>query len=205
MDDLGGAGWEGGVEEPPPPPPPPPAPAQEDARIAEGAHAGDDLEDIGADERARAGQQRPAAPRGARLYTVNGQRVAVTMHQSYQHRGDELRHLSLYMYIRLITCVPANAEPETADAAEGGGEEGTGAGAAAGAGAGRPRSRRYEFDEPHPLCETHVQRLRSKFPTLIMAGPRPPAYPGPRPARPTASWYRRAEAFAAFILVLFKP
>ncbi|RYE99541.1 MAG: hypothetical protein EOO41_00920 [Methanobacteriota archaeon] len=39
----------------------------------------------------------------------------------------------------------------------------------------------------------------------MWSGPRPPPYPGPRPANPSATWRRRAREYAAAMLVLFKP
>jgi hypothetical protein len=60
--------------------------------------------------------------------------------------------------------------------------------------------------EFHPLFHTHELQLRSKINPFILGGnpPRRPP-PLPKPENPTEAWTKKANAFAAYYLVLFRP
>ena len=67
----------------------------------------------------------------------------------------------------------------------------------------RTRNGRFDFDDKHPLCKSHEQRLRSDVRIGILAGRGPPPFPGPQ--SDTAVWRRTAQTFAQYIVTLLCP
>jgi hypothetical protein len=73
---------------------------------------------------------------------------------------------------------------------------------------GRPDNLRMGFaSNLHPLFHiTHELQLRSKINPWIFGGNPPPKPPPlPKPDNPTEAWIRKANTFAAYYLVLFRP
>lgn len=165
-----------------------------DVNVDEELQGGDVEEYTGADPRAA---QR--ARGGSRVFETDDGPVMVSNDDIYAHRPLQLQHMSYATFFRCVSLVKRKGEAD---------HDG------AGDGRGRKRNGRYKFQEPprgavlahqFPLADTHELALRSKYTVLIYCGPRPPLWPGPRPERDTATWRRRALAFARYMLVLFKP
>ena len=118
----------------------------------------------------------------------DGRSVLVTQSWQYQYRGFALADLSRIEYASLID-VRRKSKKRCHE------------------GAGRPYTRRFEFDRDCPLFESHEQIIRSKQRTPIMYG-RAPMLPGPRPSaadKDADSWIIRADSFARYYLVCFRP
>jgi len=127
--------------------------------------------------------------------TGRGQAVPVPQHLHYAHRGVGLEVLSLYEYSALVSVVEKKKKKGSEKPPQPEGKRT----------AGRPANQTYEFSVGHPLRDTHVQQLRSKQCTPILAGKRPPSYPGPMPEVLNRAWERAAAAYARYVLLLFKP
>ena len=69
---------------------------------------------------------------------------------------------------------------------------------------GRHNNATFEFTKDYPLNKTHVQRIRSKF-CIPLAVQGAPKYPSPKPAQFCKNWKKKADKFAAYIIVLFRP
>ena len=117
----------------------------------------------------------------------------------YRFRGIHLRDLNRWEYWCLVRVVKTTTE--TYDGAASNKPK-----------RGRPSSRRFEFGgSPNdiPILHSHHQILRSKQCTLKFLQ-NPPCHPGPcpPPEAPQAEqdkWVRRANRFAQYFLVLFRP
>ena len=70
---------------------------------------------------------------------------------------------------------------------------------------GRKNNPSFDFLPEHALFRTHVQRLRTKPATVMLAAPGAPAFPGPEPSIFSAGWRRKAKAFAKYCSVLLIP
>ena len=73
---------------------------------------------------------------------------------------------------------------------------------------GRQSNAKYPFMIGHPLAGTYHQTLTSKQCTCILSGKPPPNYPGTRPNIDTnkyISWKKKADFFATFYIIGFKP
>ena len=69
---------------------------------------------------------------------------------------------------------------------------------------GRKCNATFDFTVEHPLHEIDLQRIRSKFrvPTPFQ---RPPKLPPRKPDVGSEVWNRKAEKFANYMLVFFRP
>ena len=73
---------------------------------------------------------------------------------------------------------------------------------------GRRSNAKFPFMIGHPLAGTHHQTLTSKQCTCILSGKPPPNYPGSRPNIETKmyiTWKKKADFFATFYIIGFKP
>jgi hypothetical protein len=72
---------------------------------------------------------------------------------------------------------------------------------------GRAACAVFPFDPGCALADSHEQYLRARQSTPIIAGMRPPRYPGAPPTNPLhmRQWQRAATLFAAFVAVVFIP
>jgi hypothetical protein len=65
------------------------------------------------------------------------------------------------------------------------------------------------FSEGHPQAASHHLRLRTKFVVPLLAGARPPRFPGPRPSESlpikVRKWEQRACKFAEFAITVYHP
>ena len=112
-------------------------------------------------------------------------------HVHYRYRGPALQRLNLYEYGGIINITAKEADEN---------QPGQGA-----QGANRPKNGRITFADGHPLKDTHIQQIRSKHVCPVLAGGPPPSYPGPSIPGRGAQWRKKADAFARYILTLFKP
>lgn len=129
----------------------------------------------------------------APLYAVGKQLISVPQDVSYALRGSELKDLALWEYVMLISIVKKTAAATQNDG-HGGPQQ------------GRRNNTRFPFHPDHPLYSTHVQVLVSKHATPIISGMRVPKCPDPvTDTDRNPAWQRQADAFAAFMLTLFKP
>ena len=126
---------------------------------------------------------RPAA---ATIYKSKEGPRPVSQAVHYSYRGTKLAFYSLFEYAAIITIVEKPKENERSS------------------GAGRKRNAVFEFAEGHPLRESHVQQIRSKLcvPTPIQKPPKPPPT---KPQKHSELWEKKAERFANYMLVLFRP
>ena len=126
---------------------------------------------------------RPAA---ATIYKSKEGPRPVSQAVHYSYRGTKLAFYSLFEYAAIITIVEKQKENERSS------------------GAGRKRNAVFEFAEGHPLRESHVQQIRSKLcvPTPIQKPPKPPPT---KPQKHSELWEKKAERFANYMLVLFRP
>ena len=128
-----------------------------------------------------------------------GESVAVEQHVHYRYRGDRLEEMSYLEYMGIIKVVHRNrdeGETQNDDSTQR-------------TGPGRPQNQIFEFAEGHELRDSHVQQLRSKHVTPILAGPHVPSYPK-RPhqdahGRPPREWRKKAEVFALYMMTLCCP
>ena len=141
----------------------------------------------------------------APVYWVDGQPIAVSPGQHFLLRNASLRFMSLVEFslcTQVVQKKKAQEEPANADAQT---EEQPHLNASRNR--GRPSNMRMSFaSEFHPLFHTHELQLRSKINPFILGGnppPRPP--PLPKPENPTEAWIKKANVFAAYYLVLFRP
>ena len=110
--------------------------------------------------------------------TKSGQIVGISQHLHYLHRCGKcddksveinehpLFNINFLEYSTMIAIVPkSKAAPKDKKSS----------------GKGRTPNKRFPFASNHPMANTHVQRLRTKFMVPILASkPRPPP-PGPVP------------------------
>jgi hypothetical protein len=133
----------------------------------------------------------------------DGKISAVAQHTHYHFRGPLLQHLSLFEYSALVTIVPSPSAVPTPPTEDGPIPV---TGTPARRGAGRPCNLTFKFHPRHPLYSTHVQRLRSKVPTIALAGKAPPRLPTPALGVERNSAYRsNANIFGAFWLIVHVP
>ena len=129
---------------------------------------------------------KPYQPVGATVYKSKKGPQVVSQVINYAHRGKCLSHYSLYEYAGIIVIIekPKQCNSKTA--------------------AGRKRNATFQFSKDHPLHDSHVQQIRSKFcvPTPIHKAPK---VPPPKPEEQSEIWNRKAEKFANYMLVLFRP
>jgi hypothetical protein len=146
------------------------------------------------------------APCGsAPVYWVDGKPIAVSPGQHYLLRNASLRFMSLGEFSLCTQVVQKKKAQEEAANRDAQTEEQPHPNASRNR--GRPSNLRMAFaSELHPLFHTHELQLRSKINPFILGGnppPRPP--PLPKPENPTEAWTKKANAFAAYYLVLFRP
>ena len=68
---------------------------------------------------------------------------------------------------------------------------------------GRPTNGLIQFAAGHPLFESHIQRIRSKFKVPVpRRSPRPPPI---KPLQLTEAWKKQAREYAKHAMVLFCP
>jgi len=121
----------------------------------------------------------------------------------YRYRGRDLKMLNRYEYCSLVRTVKSTGSI--------GEDEGNNVSSKK---TGRKKSRQFQFDRQDgqgdmPIRFSHHQILRSKQCTLKFVQ-NPPRHPGPEPvpdATPVEKqkWRKRANRFAAYYLVLFRP
>jgi hypothetical protein len=146
------------------------------------------------------------APCGSAIvYRVDGEPVAVSPGQHYLLRNRGLHDMSLVEF-NLCTQVVQKKKVKK-DAAEGDVQTEQQNHPNVSRGRGRPDNLRLGFaSNLHPLFHTHDLQLRSKINPWILGGNPPPKPPPlPKPGNPTEAWIRKANAFAAYYLVLFRP
>lgn len=128
-----------------------------------------------------------------KVYDVNGEKVPVAGAEHYQRRGEALHALNLDEYMGALEIRPLSKASAKAK------EKGE---------TYHIPDNAYEFDEAHPLRETHLQyeRGRGKMATLMFSGA-PPPKPPPQveEGRRNAAWKRMASAYAAYFITLFVP
>lgn len=131
----------------------------------------------------------PANLRNASAHTYKGPggvQTAVSSHQHYMCRPKELYFMNA-MEFDLLTEIKIK-------------------GTSNGGARGRKANSRFNLAPTHPLTDTHEIRLKSRIDPFILGGKPPPSLPK-LPAKPDRSsqWQKRADAFAAYYLVLFRP
>lgn len=147
------------------------------------------------------------------LYEVNGRKVPVAQEACYAARGEELALMNYHTWLRTIAIRPisnsnggrARQQQQQGQAAEAEEMEGDDENNNQATGRRREPNARFRFRDGFVLAETHEQTMLSKYRVLILAGPRPPAWPGPRPERLTHGWKEKARRYARYMLVLFRP
>ncbi len=137
--------------------------------------------------------------------------VPVSQHTHYLYRGAELAELNLVEYGALVDVIrqPKNPEDEemlepTSPRGEPDNHEDCPNVGMAAPRRGRPVNGVFDFHPDHPLHDTHVQRIRSKFKCPILAGGPAPRYPGPRVVGNT-TWLKKAEKYSSYMLARIKP
>ena len=127
----------------------------------------------------------------ATLYRTGGTRVAVPQHVHYKYRGPTLGALNLYEYTALVKVVQKPGADNTRSAPTDG------------AGAGRRANATYDFDNVHPLSNSHHQQLRSKVLVPILAGRPPPRFMTQRIEN--EQWQKKADQFGLYYTSLLVP
>jgi ATP-dependent DNA helicase PIF1 len=120
--------------------------------------------------------------------------------EDYRCRGDDLQHLNFYEYCSLISVLKEEYDQKTTANTSSSSDFFE----AYTTGAGRPKNLRFQFTPSHQFYRTHVQRIRSKPATVILAGKIPP-YPGKKPKEKSQQWQKKAECFAQFCSILLIP
>ena len=111
-------------------------------------------------------------------------KVLVPVADLYENRGEELAELSRIEYTAIVQVKRVYSAPKT-----------------------EPR---FPFKEGYLLAPYYQQSLRSKQCTVIVCSPQP-RHPGEKPRQGSVSesavknWEKRADAFARFVLILFRP
>ena len=111
----------------------------------------------------------------------------------YRLRGPELQDLNFYEYCSLITIISNKASTHCQ------GDDSTAPRR------GRRPNLSFQFLFGHPLFATHMQRLRSKPATVMLAGRPIPPYPGAESHEKSQQWHTKAEAFSKFCSILLMP
>ena len=125
--------------------------------------------------------------------------VAVVPEEHYQHRPDEMANFSRHLFFSLVSIVPITTEEHSSKSER-----------------GRKGSKCYRFKPlniggmgtvHHKLENSHCLVLRSKQLTLTLCGGFLPKHPGDecKFGGSKAAWQKKADAFAKYFLVLFKP
>ncbi|KAK3289325.1 hypothetical protein CYMTET_3224 [Cymbomonas tetramitiformis] len=149
---------------------------------------------------------------GATVYRgIDSEPVPVSQHTHYLYRGVDLAYLNLVEYGALVDVIRQPKKPEDEEMLEPSSlrgepdnhQDGPIVDMAASR-RGRPVNGVFNFHPDHPLHDTHVQRIRSKFKCPILAGGPPPRYPGPRLVGNKA-WMKKAEKYSSYMLALIKP
>ena len=122
-----------------------------------------------------------------------GVSVAVPQHTHYDYRGIGLEKMNFHEHTCIVKIVPITERGEKATSSS------------RPQGQGRQKNACFPFAEGHPLKESHCQQLRSKHLVPVLAGARPPRYPGRKPAGNNPGWRRAAGAFALYFMTLFSP
>jgi len=146
----------------------------------------------------------------ANVYSSGKEKKAVLQVEHYAKRGKDLRPYSLYEYCATITVVENPKQRKSKDSTStttNTSDKSTVENASAvklGSMEGRTPNGTFPFHPTHPLYETHVQRIRSKFkvPVLIKNPPKPPP---PKPKNPSREWKTAARNFAHYFLVVYRP
>lgn len=129
------------------------------------------------------------------IYMVKGgsdkeaRRVPVPYQSHYRYRGKELRLVSRVEYRGMVDVGHLYKKiGATQD------------------GKGRKKSKSFKFSTGHLLCSSHVQRLSSKQ-RLVAMSCKVPKLPGPEPESKyrKKQWRERADKFARYLLVCFRP
>ena len=135
----------------------------------------------------------------AKFYTTkNGVKVSVPESVHWRFRGSDLRHLTRFEYAGLVKIVPKTKGCDDSLDAK------------LQSKVGRRKSPEFCFGKGHPLRESHSQVLLSKQ-SCVISCQRPPRFPGekPRTARKGSKrmrgWLSRANKYAKYALVLFRP
>ena len=119
--------------------------------------------------------------------------VPVPYPKLYRYRGHELRGLSRYEYCTQVRIMKVTNKTELRDNK---------------VKRGRKKGRSYKFGRGFELEFSHEQMLRLKFCTLKLYQS-PPPHPGEIPECQDKSvwrkWKKRADRFAVFFLILFRP
>ena len=128
----------------------------------------------------------------AKIYNGSSGNVVVPQHINYAFRGMNLQDFSLYEYVSIISVVPRSNKEKSGETQ---GRQ---------TAAGRPANGRFNFHSNHPLFKTHTQQLRSnmKIPVPVKIPPPPPPS---NPKHKSRLWFKKANNFAQYMLVLFQP
>ena len=131
----------------------------------------------------------------AKLYLVDqGQcKIPVSNETHYRYRGKRLQSFNHQEYACLIKIQIMKDDEDKKTTSK----------------VGKDASEKILFEKDHPLFASHYQTIAAKQSTCIFTGKYIPKYPGPRPESNTGSeykkWFKKADLFAKFYLISFKP